>query len=201
MKDFCIDTIKEFNKAINNILFEEDLDIDSEKKDSDGLEVPEGTDENQDNSGNDDKNNDPMVPDPNETNDEDETTPHENELLSNSEDDLEEQEINTNAKTFLGVDESGNMTAIDPNIADADPGIKALNMLISEDIKEHPDELFEYVNVFFTQIGLNDIEDARFRKNMPEVWDKLKELCDMNPREALNNFTQFSKNLIRRGKE
>lgn len=201
MKDFCIDTIKEFNKAINNILLEEDLDIDSEKKDSDGLEVPEGTDENQDNSGNDDKNNDPMVPDPNETNDEDETTPHENELLSNSEDDLEEQEINTNAKTFLGVDESGNMTAIDPNIADADPGIKALNMLISEDIKEHPDELFEYVNVFFTQIGLNDIEDARFRKNMPEVWDKLKELCDMNPREALNNFTQFSKNLIRRGKE
>ena len=201
MKDFCIDTIKEFNKAINNILLEEDLDIDSEKKDSDGLEVPEGTDENQDNSGNDDKNNDPMVPDPNETNDEDETTPHENELLSNSEDDLEEQEINTNAKTFLGVDESGNMTAIDPNIADADPGIKALNMLISEDIKEHPDELFEYVNVFFTQIGLNDIEDAKFRKNMPEVWDKLKELCDMNPREALNNFTQFSKNLIRRGKE
>ena len=201
MKDFCIDTIKEFNKAINNILLEEDLDIDSEKKDSDGLEVPEGTDENQDNSGNDDKNNDPMVPDPNETNDEDKTTPHENELLSNSEDDLEEQEINTNAKTFLGVDESGNMTAIDPNIADADPGIKALNMLISEDIKEHPDELFEYVNVFFTQIGLNDIEDARFRKNMPEVWDKLKELCDMNPREALNNFTQFSKNLIRRGKE
>ena len=78
---------------------------------------------------------------------------------------------------------------------DNDPAVHNLIQIISSDMMDQ-DKLKGYVEVFFTRLGLNDVDTSRFGVLSSEIWNKLEELTEVDPKAALAEFTSWSHDKI-----
>ena len=53
-----------------------------------------------------------------------------------------------------------------------------------------------YVEVFFTRIGLNDVDSEKFKILSSEIWNKLEELTEVDPKASLAEFTSWAHDKI-----
>lgn len=78
---------------------------------------------------------------------------------------------------------------------DNDPAVHNLVQIISEDMMDQ-DKLKGYVEVFFTRIGLNDVDSEKFKILSSEIWNKLEELTEVDPKASLAEFTSWAHDKI-----
>jgi hypothetical protein len=76
-----------------------------------------------------------------------------------------------------------------------DPAIHNLIEIISEDMMDQ-DKIKGYVEVFFTRLGINDVDPEKFKIFSSEIWNKLEELTEVDPTAALAEFSSWSHDKI-----
>lgn len=82
---------------------------------------------------------------------------------------------------------------------DNDPAIHNLISIMSADMEDQ-DKIRGYVEVLFTRTGLNDVDPEKFKMISSELWSKLEELTEIDPRTALAEFTNWSHEKINQAK-
>lgn len=74
---------------------------------------------------------------------------------------------------------------------DNDPAIHNLIEIMSADMEDQ-DKIRGYVEVLFTRTGLNDVDPEKFKLLSSELWNKLEELAEIDPRTSLAEFTNWA---------
>lgn len=72
-----------------------------------------------------------------------------------------------------------------------DPSVHNLTTIISADMQDQ-DKLKNYVKVFFTRLGINDVDPERFKMFSSEIWKKLEDLTQLDPKTALAEFSTWT---------
>lgn len=74
---------------------------------------------------------------------------------------------------------------------DNDPAIHNLIQIMTSDMLDQ-DKIKSYVEVFFTKLGINDVEPSKFGTLSSEIWNKLEELTEVDPKASLAEFTSWA---------
>jgi hypothetical protein len=74
---------------------------------------------------------------------------------------------------------------------DNDPSIHNLIDIVTADM-EDKDRIKGYVEVLFTRLGINDVDPEKFKLFSSEIWEKLENLTEMDPKTALAEFSTWA---------
>lgn len=81
------------------------------------------------------------------------------------------------------------------SLMDNDLAIINLVNIIASNMKD-ADKIKNYVDVFFTELGLNDIDPEKFKLVSGEIWNKLESIGSSDYRTSLIEFETWVRNKI-----
>jgi len=78
------------------------------------------------------------------------------------------------------------------SIIDNDPAVTNLIKIMSADMLDE-EAVKPYIDVFFTKLGLNDIDPEKFKMLSADIWDRLDSMSNMDNRTSLADFITWTK--------
>lgn len=78
------------------------------------------------------------------------------------------------------------------SIIDNDPAVTNLIKIMSSDMLDE-ESIKPYIDVFFTKLGLNDIDSEKFKMLSADIWDRLDSMSNMDNRTSLADFIGWTK--------
>ncbi|MCK9428467.1 MAG: hypothetical protein M0R17_00470 [Candidatus Omnitrophica bacterium] len=73
---------------------------------------------------------------------------------------------------------------------DNDPAIHNLIEIMTADMLDQ-DNIKEYVSSFFTRLGINDVDEDKFKMFSDDIWTKLDSISQDDPKTSLAEFVNW----------
>lgn len=102
----------------------------------------------------------------------------------------------SNASIFLGINDTGSMMAVNSDISPNDAAIKGICNVIAGDIIKNSDNLTNYLETLFNQIGANDIDQEQFKKAKGAIWKKFEDVATADSISAYSSILSFIENTV-----